>query len=123
MLADAGGDDADRAGAGDQHVLADHVELQRAVRGVAVGIEEGRQLGRDLVRDRPQVRSRHDNVFGEGAVARHADAHGVRAQVLAAGAAVAAMAADDVAFGGNAIADLVAGDALAQLDDAADEFM
>jgi hypothetical protein len=47
VLADAGGDDADRAGAGDQHVLADDVELQRAVRGVAVGIEEGGQLARE----------------------------------------------------------------------------
>ncbi len=40
VLADAGGDHADRAGAGDQHVLADHVEFQRAVRGIAVRIEE-----------------------------------------------------------------------------------
>jgi hypothetical protein len=43
--------------------------------------------------------------------------------MLAARAAVAAMAADDMAFGRNAVADLVAGDAGADFDDAADEFM
>ena len=75
------------------------------MRGVAVGIEERGQFAGDLVRDRPQVRGRHHDVFGERAVAVHADADGVRAQVLAAGAAVAAVAADDVAFGGDALAD------------------
>ncbi|CAM5629473.1 hypothetical protein RLIN73S_05304 [Rhodanobacter lindaniclasticus] len=123
MLGDARGDDADRAGTGDQHVLADQVELQRAVRGVAVGVEEGGQLGGDLVGDRPQLGGRHGHVLGERAVAVHADADGVRAQVLAAGAAVAAVAADDVAFGGDAVADLVAGDAGADLHDAADELV
>src|SRR5690606_9412924 len=89
VLADAGGDDADRAGTGDQHVFADNVELQRAVRGVAVRVEEGGQLRRDLVRDRPQGGGRHDDVLGEGAVAVHADAAGVRAPVLASAANVA----------------------------------
>ena len=123
VLADARGDDADGAGAGDQHVLAHHVELQRAVRGVAVGVEERGQLGRDGVRDRPEVGGGHDDVFGERAGARDADAHRVRAQVLAAGAAVAAVAADQVAFGRHAVAQRIAGDARAHLDDAADELM
>src|SRR3546814_4059749 len=45
-FADTGSDDADRAGAGDQYVLADHVELQRAMRGVAERIEECRSAER-----------------------------------------------------------------------------
>src|SRR3546814_13310605 len=80
----------------------------RAVRGVAVGVEERGQLARDLVGDRPQVAGRHHDVFGERAVAVHADADGVRAQVLLAGAAVAAVAADDMALGRNPLADRVA---------------
>src|SRR5690606_20677570 len=123
VLADARGDDADRAGTGDQHVLADHVELQRAVRGVAVRVEERGKFRRDLVGDRPQVGGRHDDVFGEGAVAIDADADGVRAQVLAAAAAVAAVAAHDVAFGRHALPDLVAGHARTDLGDAADELV
>ena len=79
---------ADRAGAGDQHVLAHHVEFQRAVRGIAVGVEERRQFARDLVGNRPQVGRRHHHVFGERAVAGDADADGVRAQVLAAATAL-----------------------------------
>src|SRR3546814_11880404 len=64
-----------------------------------------------------------DLVFGERAVAVHADADGVRAQVLLAGAAVAAVAADDMALGRNPLADRVAAYAGSDLDDAADEFM
>ncbi len=123
VLADAGGDDADRAGAGDQDILTDQVEFQRTMGSIAVRIEERGQLGRDLVRNRPQVRGRHRHVLGERAVAVYADADRVRTQMLAASAAVAAMAADDVAFGGNAVADLVASHAGADLDNAADELM
>src|SRR3546814_4973453 len=88
-----------------------------------LGVEERRQLARDLVGDRPQVAGRHHDVFGERAVAVHADADGVRAQVLLAGAAVAAVAADDMALGRNPLADRVAAHAWSDLDDAADEFM
>src|SRR5690606_13364513 len=122
-LADAGGDDPDRAGAGDQHVLADHVELQRAVRGVAVGIEERGKLRRHLIRDRPQVAGRHHDVLGEGAVAVDPDPDRVRAQVRAPAAAVAAVAADDMALGGDALADAVAVHARADLGDAAHELV
>ncbi|KAG0771212.1 hypothetical protein G6F22_016679 [Rhizopus arrhizus] len=123
VLADAGGDDADRACAGDQHVLADHVEFQCAVRGVAVRGEERGQFRRDLVGDRPQVAGRHHHVFGEGAVDVDADADGVRAQVRTAATAVAAVAADDVAFGRDALADLIAGHRRAERGDAADELV
>src|SRR5690606_5158244 len=60
---------------------------------------------------------------GAGAVAVAADAHGVRTQVLLAGEAVAAVAADDVALGRDALADGVAGHAGAEAGDAADELM
>src|SRR5690606_5032355 len=83
----------------------------------------GGQLRGDLVGDRPQVGRRHDDVLGEGAVAVDADADGVGAQVLAAAAAIAAVAADDVAFGGDALADAVALHAGAELGDAADELV
>lgn len=108
VLGDAGGNDADRTGTGDQHILADQVELERHMRGIAIGIEKGGELGRNLVRDRPQVGRRHRNVLGECTGAIDADAHGVRTQVLLAGAAVPAHAAHDVAFGGYALADVVA---------------
>jgi hypothetical protein len=117
------GDDADRAGAGDQHVLADQVELERAVRGVAVRIEESGELGRNLVRDRPQVRGRHRDVLGERAGAVDADADRVRTQVLLAGAAVAADAADDMAFGRDALPQCIPAHARTHVDDAADELV
>src|SRR5690606_11882398 len=94
-----------------------------AVRGIAIGVEEGGQLRRHRVRHRPQVGGRHDDVFGERAIAVHADADRVRAQVRAAAAAVAAMAADDVALGRNALAEPVAGYARAQFLDPADELV
>ena len=93
------------------------------MRRVAVGIEECGQFRRNLIRYRPQVRRRHGDVFGKRAVAVHADADRVRAQVLLAGAAVAAHAADDVAFGADALAERVAAHAGAHVDDAADEFV
>ena len=46
-----GGHDADRAGAGDQHVFADQVERQRGVRRVAERIEDRREVVRDVVRE------------------------------------------------------------------------
>ena len=48
---------ADRSGAGDQHVLADDVEPQRGVRGVAERIEHGG----DVVVD---VRRHDEHVLG-----------------------------------------------------------
>src|SRR5690606_4896508 len=57
------------------------------------------------------------------AVAVDADADGVRAQVRAPAAAVAAVAADDVALGGDALSDLVTAHARAQFGDAADELV
>ena len=123
VAGDAGGNHADRSGSGDQHVFADQIELQRAVCGVAEGVEEGRQFAGDGVRDWPEVGCRYDHVLGEGAVAVDADALGVRTQMLLAGAAVAAHAADHVAFGRDPLAFAVAGYTNTDLGDPADKFV
>ena len=110
--ADVAGDrrrhDADRAGAGDQHVLADQVERQRGVRRVAEGIEDRRELVGDVVRDLEGVERGDDADTRRSARAVDADADGVAAEVAPAGAAVAAVAAGDVALAGDAVADLEA---------------
>ncbi len=123
VLADTGRHHPDRAGAGDEHVFAHHVELQRAMRGVAVGVEKRSQLAGDLIGNGPQVGCGHDDVFGERAVAVHADADRVRAQMLFPSAAISAMPAHDVAFGGYALANAVTGDARPKPDDASHEFV
>src|SRR5690606_32580202 len=64
-----------------------------------------------------------DDALGERAVAVHADADGVGAQVLLAGAAVAAVAANDVAFGRYPLADPVARHAGPERGHAADELV
>ena len=46
--------DADRPGAGDEHVLADEIEGQRSVHGIAERIEDGA----DLVVDRRRAAAR-----------------------------------------------------------------
>ncbi len=53
VSADASGDDADGSGSRDQHVFAHQVELQRAMCGVAKGVEKSRQFRCDLIGNRP----------------------------------------------------------------------
>ena len=77
------------------------------------GIEDRGDLVGDVVGDREGVLRGDHEVVGEGAGAVHAHALRVAAQVAAAGAAVAAMAADDVALAGDALADLEAAHLLA----------
>ena len=62
MAADRRRHDADRPGAGDQHVLADEIEGERRVHGVAERIEDGADLVVDLVGQRDGVEGRdlHD---------------------------------------------------------------
>ena len=103
-LGDQRAHDADRAGAGDQHVLADEVEGERGVHGIAEGVEDRGDLVGDVVGDGDDVGLGDRDVLGEGAGAVDADAVGVAAEVAAAGAAVAAGAADDVALAGDALA-------------------
>ena len=55
MAGDRGGHRADRAGAGDQHVLAEHVPLQRGVDGVAERIEDRGDVEIDAVGVVPDI--------------------------------------------------------------------
>src|SRR5690606_25430853 len=113
----------DGAGARDQHVLAHQIEGQRRMGGVAVGIEDRGQVVGHVVRDAKGVEGRNHQVVREGAGAVDAHALGAAAQVPAPGAAVAAVAAGDVAFAGDAVADLEALDFLADFHDLAYVFV
>jgi hypothetical protein len=123
IAADARGDNADRAGADDQHILADEVEHQRRVGGVAEGVKEGDDVLGQILGDGDDVGGRDAQILGKGAVAVHADAAGVLAPLDVAAVAVAAAAAGDVALAGDALTDREAGDALAQRGDLAHIFM
>ena len=103
---DRGRHDADRAGAGDQHVLADQVEGQRGVGGVAERIEDRGDVVADRVGQLEGVVGGDRQVLGERPGTIDADADRVAAQVPPAGAAVAAVAAGDVALARDAVADL-----------------
>jgi hypothetical protein len=123
VAADGGSHAADGAGSGDEHVLAHHVEGERGVRGVAVGVEDRGDVVRDRGVDSPYVGGRDGNVLGEAAGAVDADSHRVGAEVALARFAGAALAADDVPLGRHALADLPADDFLAELHDLADELV
>ena len=114
---------ADRPGAGDEHVLADEVEAERGVGGVAEGVEEGGDVVGDVGRQLEGVGGRDAQVLGEAARPVDADTDGVATQMPLAGAAVAAMTAGDVALAGDAIALLETGHVAADLDDLADELV
>src|SRR5690606_37024926 len=73
-----------------------------------------------LLRQAEGVEGRYDEILGEGALAVDADAVAVAAQVAAAGAAVAAVAAGDVSLAGDPVADLEAAHLLADADHLAD---
>ena len=105
VLGDGGGHDADRARAGDQHVLADQREGQRGVHGVAERVEDRGDVEVDLGAVHPHVGGGQRHVLGERAVAADAEADGGAAQVAAAGQAVAALAADQVALAADQVAD------------------
>ncbi|MCY1356045.1 hypothetical protein D9M69_424840 [compost metagenome] len=115
--------DADRPGAGDEHVLADEIEGKGGVHGIAERVEDRRDLVGHVVRDRHDVIFRQADELAEGTRAVDADAERVAAQMPAAGAAVAAFAADDMALARHPLADMVLGDGRADLGDLAHELM
>ena len=117
------GHDADGSRAGDQHVLAQHRKRKRRVHGVAEGIENGGDIEVDAVMMPPDVGHGQRDVFGERAGPVHAHALRVRAQVAPAGQAIAAAAADHVAFAADDIAGEEIGHVGADLDDLAHEFV
>src|SRR6188474_3894921 len=111
--------DADRPGAGDQHVLAHEVEGESRVRRVAEWIENRGDLIADRVGQLEGVERRDHQVLREAPWPVDTDAHGVAAQVAPARAAVAAVAAGDVALARYPVADRETLHFAADLDDLA----
>src|SRR5204863_812068 len=80
--------------------------------------EDGGDVVRDRIGEIEGVAGRNRQVLGKGARSVDSNPDRVTAQVPAAGAAVAAVAAGDVALAGDAIAALQAVHLRADLDDA-----
>ena len=118
VLGDRGGHAADGTRAGDDHVLADQVELERGVGRVAERIEAREDVQRDRRVHGHGVCRRDAQVLGKRAVAVHAHALRVLAQVTPARQAVAAHPADDVALAVHQVALL---EALHQAPDLLDD--
>jgi hypothetical protein len=93
----------DRAGAGDQHVLAEDGERER----VCTALPNGSKMRRYRRESRivmPDVGHRQHDVLGERARAVDADAERLGAQVAPAGQTVAAAAAHQVSFAADDVA-------------------
>src|SRR5690606_23094627 len=101
-----GGHQADGSRPGDQHVLADDREGQRGVHGVAERVEDRGDVQVDGDAVHPDVGGGQRDVLGEGAVTADSQAHGGPAQVAAAGQAVAALAAHQVALAADQVTGL-----------------
>lgn len=89
---------------------------------VAERVEDGGQIVRDIVRDFERVKRRDHQVFREAARTVHAHADGVAAQVGTPTATVAAVTTGNVAFTGDAVANVEAFHFLADADYFADIF-
>ena len=87
--------------------------------GVAEGVKERDDLFVEALVHRDHIGGGDAEILGKSAVPVHAHALGTFAPLDLAGAAVAAGAAADVAFAGDQLADLQAGDALTQFGDLA----
>ena len=111
------------AGAGDQHVFAEHGKRQRGVDGVSERIENRGDIQIDGGSVTPDVGHRQNDKFGKRSGPIHADSLRMRAQMAAAGQAVPAAAADDVALAADDVAGMKIVDVGADLDDLAYEFM
>ena len=71
-------------GAGDEHVLADQVERQGGVGGIAKWVENRRQIVGNVVGNLERVECRDHEVFGERAFAIDANANGIATQMAPA---------------------------------------
>ena len=89
---------------------------------VAHRVHHGAYGGRDAV-ERQDVRGRHDDVFGERAIAIHADDPGVATNVAVSGAALETVSAHYMPLGGDQLPGLELGDAVAYPHDFAGEFV
>jgi hypothetical protein len=120
---DGDGHEADGAGAGDEHVFAEDRERERGVDGVAEGIEDGG--------DSSSMPSWWRQMLVMGSAMYSAKAPGrltptpcvYGAEMAAAGEAVAAASAGDVAFAADEVAGIEVGDVGADFGDFADEFV
>ena len=115
--------DADRPGAGDQDVFAEHGKRQGRVHRVAERVEDRLHVARNLRRVKPDVGHRQGEILGKRSRPIDADALGVFAEMPAAGEAVAAAAADDVPLAADDVADVKVLDIRADFDDPADKLM
>ena len=109
--------DADGTGARDEHILADDVERQRRVRGIAERIQDGGDFIVDGVRQLEDIAGRNGQIFGKGAGPVHAHARSVPAQVPPARPAITAVPAGNVALSGHAVTGVEAAHFHAQFDD------
>ena len=91
--------------------------------GVAKRIENRRQIVRDIVGDFKGVKRRDHQIFGKTARTVDADARRIAAQMRTPGAAVTAVAAGDMPFAGNAVAQLKAANLLTDTHHFADVFI
>ncbi|SPF34488.1 hypothetical protein SBA4_150005 [Candidatus Sulfopaludibacter sp. SbA4] len=117
------GHDADRPGAGDQHVLAQHRKGKRGVHGVAERVENGGHVQRNRFVVMPHVGHRQRDVFGERTRPVDPDPHGVGAQVAASRQAVAAAPAHHVPLAADDFAGEEIRHVRTDLHDLADEFV
>src|SRR5437870_3428948 len=93
------------------------------MRRVPERIEDRSEIVGDIVGDLERIECRNHQILGKCALAIHADADGVATQMTTTRAAVAAVTAGDMAFSGNAVADLEPAHLLPHLDDLADVFV
>src|SRR5208337_1029969 len=113
----------DGAAAGDGYSLRGDFSRQHRVHGVAQRIENGRVLLGNHRIELPDIRFGDDDVLGESSVGVDADDFHIPADVGFARAALQALAASHVHFGGHEIAFLDAGDFIAEGGHLAAEFV
>ena len=117
------GHDADRAGARDENILAQHGKRKRRVNRISEGIENRGDFARDGARVLPDVHHRQDDVLGERARAVHSHALRVRAQVAPPRETIAAAPADHVPFPADQIAGMKIRHVGSDFDNLSAEFM
>ncbi len=106
---------ANRTGAGDEHIFSQHWERQGGVNGVSEGIEDGRDVlinGRGVT---PDVAHGQRDVFRECAGPVHPDSLGVGAKMTPARQAIPAPAASHVPFPAHDVPGIKIGDVRADL--------
>jgi hypothetical protein len=123
MPGHGGGHDADGTGAGDQYILAEEVEAERRVHGIAERVEDGADLVVDAVGERHHVEGGQAEVIGERPLLVHADPPGLGVEVELARAGLAGGLADQVAFARAALAEAEALHVAPHLHDLAREFV